>query len=231
MATGTPDVRSAIPRHTGHLLTTVRSLEDAAAPSLCEGWSRGHVLTHLARNADGMAAVVTAVVHGTRASMYGGGDARDADIEAGADRPASALLADVEASAARLAAVLPLLGEQHADQPVERTPGDVRWTAGELPLMRLREVVFHHVDLDAGFTFDDVEPDLVDLFLDGEVARLRGADDVPDVTLRTPDGRQWTTGTGTASVSGSPAALLGWLARGLTTGVSADHLPALPKGR
>jgi maleylpyruvate isomerase len=130
-----------------------------------------------------------------------------------------------------LADALPRLRPEHADRPLERTPGDVRGTATEIPLMRLREVVFHHVDLDAGFGFDDVEPDLVRLFLDEEVQRVRGAEDAPDVTLRTPDGDQWTIGLETASVTGSPAALLGWLARGLTTGLAADHLPRLPKGR
>ena len=97
--------------------------------------------------------------------------------------------------------------------------------------MRLREVVFHHVDLDAGFGFDDIEPDLLRLFLEEEVARVRAADDAPDATLTTPDGDQWTIGLGTASVTGSRAALLGWLARGLTDGVSGEPLPRLPKGR
>ena len=62
--------------------------------------------------------------------------------------------------------------------------------------MRLREVVFHHVDLDAGFGFADIEPDLLRLFLEEEVARVRAADDAPDVTLTTPEGDQWTIGSG-----------------------------------
>ncbi|MEV7393377.1 maleylpyruvate isomerase N-terminal domain-containing protein, partial [Streptomyces sp. NPDC091215] len=40
---------------TGHLLETAARFTDAdvRAPSLLPGWSRGHVLTHVARNADG----------------------------------------------------------------------------------------------------------------------------------------------------------------------------------
>ena len=40
---------------TGQLLQTVAQFTDAdvRAPSLLPTWSRGHVLTHLARNADG----------------------------------------------------------------------------------------------------------------------------------------------------------------------------------
>jgi maleylpyruvate isomerase len=225
------DVLALIPPHTERLLETARALDDPGAPSLCEGWSRGHVLTHVARNADGLVSLVGAVVDGTGGTMYASRAARDADIDAGAGRPVPELVADVEQTAVPLADALPRLAPEHADRPLERTPGDVRGTAADIPLMRLRELVFHHVDLDAGFGFDDLEPDLLRLFLDEEVQRVRAADDAPDVTLRTPDGDEWTIGLGTASVTGSRAALLGWLARGLTTGLTADHLPRLPKGR
>jgi maleylpyruvate isomerase len=97
--------------------------------------------------------------------------------------------------------------------------------------MRLRELVFHHVDLEAGFGFGDVDPQVQRLLLDEEVRRLRACEPAPDVTLRTPDGDEWTVGEGTASVSGDPGALLGWLGRGLGTGVAGDPLPRLPEGR
>lgn len=103
--------------------------------------------------------------------------------------------------------------------------------AKNIPFMRLREVVYHHVDLEAGFTFADVDADLQRAFVDEEVRRLRALEAVPDLTLRTPDGDEWTVGLGTASVSGERAALLGWLARGLTDGVAGDPLPHLPEGR
>lgn len=231
MATGTPDVLALIPGHTERLLATARSLDDPGAPSLCEGWSRGHVLSHVARNADGLVALVGALVDRTGATMYASRPARDAEIDAGADRAVPELVTDVEQTASTLALELPRLGPEHGDRPLERTPGEIRGTAADIPLMRLREVVFHHVDLDAGFGFDDVEPDLVRLFLDEEVQRVREAGDAPDVTLATPDGDQWTIGLGTASVTGSAASLLGWLARGLTNGVAGDPLPRLPKGR
>src|SRR5690349_12024814 len=48
-------VLERIEAETRRLLDTAAALDDAAvrAPSLLPGWSRGHVLTHLARNADG----------------------------------------------------------------------------------------------------------------------------------------------------------------------------------
>src|SRR5690349_1537473 len=91
-----PDVLTAVSTQTAALLRTARSVDDPRAPSLCEGWSRGHVLTHLARNADGLAALVRSAVDGTGETMYASNEARDADIDAGADRPLDELLDDVE---------------------------------------------------------------------------------------------------------------------------------------
>src|SRR6476659_761455 len=80
---------------------------DVAAASLCQGWTRGHVLTHLARNADGIAATLKGALNGEIVPRYPGGwDARNADIDAGADRPAATLIADVRESAERLDRVL-----------------------------------------------------------------------------------------------------------------------------
>jgi len=226
-----PAVLDAVGEQTAALLVTARSLDDPRAPSLCEGWSRGHVLTHLARNADGLAALVRSAVDGTGETMYASPEGRDADIEAGADRPLAELVADIEATAASLAAQLPRLGPEQAEQRLERTPGQFVVKAKNIAFMRLRELVCHHVDLLAGFGFAQAGPDLQRLLLDEEVRRLRAADPAPDLTLRTPDGDQWTVGAGTASVEGDRGALLGWLGRGLTEGVTAQHLPRLPEGR
>ena len=226
-----PDVLDAVGEQTAALLRTAHSLEDAQAPSLCAGWSRGHVLTHLARNADGLSALVRSAVDGTGETMYSSLEARDADIDAGADRSPRELVDDLERTAAALAEQLPRLGPGQAELRLERTPGVFQVKGKNIPFMRLREVVFHHVDLSAGFGFGDVPPVLQRMLLDEEVRRLRASDPAPDVTLRTPDGDEWTVGAGTASVSGDRGALLGWLGRGLTAGVAGDHLPRLPEGR
>jgi len=49
------------------------------------------------------------------------------------------------------------------------------------------------------------------------------------VTIRTDEGDAWSIGDGRPTVSGSRAAVLGWLTRGLTEGVVGD-LPTLPFG-
>ena len=53
----------------------------------------------------------------------------------------------------------------------------------------------------------------------------------PAVRLRTDEGEEHSLGDAPVEVSGSRAALLGWLARGLTEGVRCDGpLPTLPSG-
>ncbi len=166
-----PDL-TLLTRHTELLLATARSLTDVGAASLCTGWTRAHVLSHLARNADGLSALVRAAADGTGETMYAGDAERDADIEAGAGRPLADLVADVERTAIELAEALPRLASLDPETRVERTPGGQTFRVGMLPALRLREVVYHHVDLDAGFTFADVEPELVADFLADEYTRL-----------------------------------------------------------
>lgn len=167
-----PRLVDAVRAHTDLLLGSARGLDDPAAPSLCVGWSRGHVLSHVARNADGMTALVRAAVDGSGETMYASSQARDADIDAGSARPLDELVTDVARSAAALAEALPRLGVEHGAIRLERVPGVYLMHAARIPFVRLREVVYHHVDLDAGFTFDDVEPWLLSLFLHDEDARL-----------------------------------------------------------
>lgn len=166
-----PDL-GLLKRHTELLLGSARELTDTSAPSLCTGWSRGHVLTHIARNADGMAALCRSALEGTGETMYRSDESRDSDIEAGAHRPVTTLVDDVATSAAVLDPLLTRLGPEHADLTVERTPGGHRFRVGDLIGLRLREVVYHHVDLATAFTFADVEADLVAAFLNDEYLRL-----------------------------------------------------------
>lgn len=67
---------------------------DVRAPSLLPGWTRGHVLAHLARNADSHERMLLAAALGEVAAQYPGGrDQRAGEIEAGAGRPAAELVA------------------------------------------------------------------------------------------------------------------------------------------
>jgi maleylpyruvate isomerase len=214
---------------TERVVATASSLRNDAvlAPSLCAGWSRGHVLSHLARNADALGRVCTVALTGAPGTMYASQEARDAEIEAGARRPAAAQSADIIESAERLEALLGALRPEHADVEVERVPGGPTITVGAVPFMRLRELVFHHVDLDACFRFDRVAPEVLDLLLADSVERLRRQPDAPSVRLTTPAGGSWVVGDGRTLVTGSPAGLLLWVARGRTDDVAIDGPPPI----
>jgi maleylpyruvate isomerase len=141
---------------TSRLLATATTLSDAdvRAPSGLPGWSRGHVLTHIARNADSLVNLLTTATTGIEHPQYPSREARDAGIEAGADRPAADQLADIETSHG-------FFMEAAAAVPAGCWQREVRWMSGELrPAAkvldtRLREVAIHHIDLDAGYTASD----------------------------------------------------------------------------
>lgn len=225
------DTAAAVAQHTTRLLDTARALPDATAPSLCEGWTRGHVLSHVARNAEAIGRLADWAVSGTRQEMYpGGAKARNAEIEAGAGRSLDDLVTDVSDTATALAPRLGALSGELAVEQVEMR-GGLMVSPRELPFLRLRELVFHHVDLDAGFGFADVEPDLLLVLLEDAVRRLAVTPGAPSVTLRTDEGETWTVGEGSTEVGGTRAGLLLWLARRIGDEVRpAGVLPELPRG-
>jgi maleylpyruvate isomerase len=138
--------------------------DDARRPSLLPGWTVGHVLTHLARNADGNVRMLDAANRGEVVAMYEGGmDGRAADIEAGAGRPAATLVADVRATIYRLeqqwAAMTAAGWEGEGIGATGRVP------IAEVPFRRWREVEVHHADLGLGFGPQDWSRDYVRLEL------------------------------------------------------------------
>ncbi len=228
-------------RQTDRLLESVSRLDQPSvrAASRLPGWSRGHVLTHLARNADALGRVAQVAVTGEVLPMYASAEQREADIRAGAGRPIGELAADLETSAERLLAVLAAARADRLDRAVPTGRG---WdmTAREVPWFRVREVVYHHVDLDGPFTFADVPDGLVRTCLQDCVGRLTEApttrvvatfDAGPVLELILGDEVGSGAGSGPVqTVHGSGADLLAWLtgrSNGLTLSAD-DSLPVLP---
>lgn len=220
---------------TQRLLATVAGLDDAAVAgdSRCAGWTRGHVVTHLARNADALRRLVRRVLTGDQLPMYASDEARDQEIEQGADRPARDQEADLRLACERFAAYAAPLGTEDwlADEVVPARGGRTV-AVRDLPWLRLREVVVHHLDLDAGFAYGDLPDRLQHDLLVDQAPRLGGAGVA--VRLLTDEGDDLVTAAGggpTVTLRGSRAALLGWATRGLTDGVATDgDLPTLPFG-
>jgi len=224
------DNLALLEHETGLLMTTAATLDDKTirAPSLCEGWTRAHVLSHIARNADALGNLVSWAVTGTPRAMYDSPDSREADITAGAIRGAQEIMADVLDSAARFASAAGGLAGAPEQAEVEMRGGRVV-QGGQLPTLRLMEVVFHHVDLEAGYTFADADPGFVKRAITIAVQRFRSRGQVPSITLRGNDGATWSLGDGAQEIGGANAALLLWLARGEGQGISSSaQLPRLP---
>jgi maleylpyruvate isomerase len=224
------DNLALLAHETSLLMRTAAGLDDESirVPSLCQGWTRAHVLSHIARNADALGNLVSWAVTCTPRAMYDSPEARDADIEAGSTRGAEEIFTDLEDSAARFAAAAK--GLAGAPEQVElEMRGGRRVLGGQLPTLRLMEVVFHHVDLEAGYTFADADPGFVKRAISVAVGRFSARDQAPSITLRSDEGDRWSIGDGAQEVTGSNAALLLWLARGDGARVSSEApLPRLP---
>jgi maleylpyruvate isomerase len=197
---------------TDRLLASVATWDatDLAERSRLPDWSRAHVLTHLARNADGMRNCLLAARTGVAVPMYPSRELRDADIVAGATRPASVVLEDLRASAECFALDAGDLDEKAWAREV--TFGAFTTAASGVIPHRMREVEAHHVDLGAGYTFTDSPDDALLVFLDLLPAKFAGSTLDPCTVVATDLDRQWRIGAGDGPrITGTGAALLPWL--------------------
>lgn len=212
-----------------------------AAPSLLPGWSRAHVLTHVARNADAMINLLDWARTGAPSPAYASREQRDRDIEAGAGRDPSDIRDDVLASSDRLAVAV-------------RGMPDVAWSsqvgdsgrpmpASDIPWLRAREMWVHSVDLDVGSSLADAPSPMLTALL-ADASRTIGG---PPLRLVATDlERDWPVGGDGAAIEavdagdvrrveirGTAAALATWLlgrskGRDLRTG-DGSPLPTPPR--
>jgi maleylpyruvate isomerase len=145
-------VSDQIDHATQRLLGTARVIAepDLRAPSLLPGWTRAHVLAHLARGADAMRNLLVGARAGQDRPAYLSAQARSADIEHGAGLGAKELMADLAGSAMALRSVSKQLPDGAWQFPV-RVLDSRRFPAEELLTRRLVEVELHHCDLGAGY--------------------------------------------------------------------------------
>jgi len=210
---------------TARLLATCVGLdaEAVAAPSRLPGWSRAHVLTHLARNADALRGMLLAARTGATLTPYPSAELRDADVMAGATRPAHLILLDVRASAERFALDAESLDPRTWSRSLVllRPPSML---AADLPGHRLREVEAHHTDLAAGYDLTQTPAEVLRSFLGQLRVRFAGSALDPAVLVATDLGDEWRIGAGDPGegtgggegsaagprIAGPAAALLSW---------------------
>ncbi len=199
-----------------------------AAPSRLPGWTVGHVVTHLARNADGLRRVLVGARVEQQLQPYDSPQARNDDIEQGATRSTDTIALDLAAADRHLAQTIDELPQPAWAFTVDLGRGGPAPAAVVLAA-RLGEVELHHDDLgvDGG----------LDLLTEAQAGRLLAAvqhsyvrtRDVPAMTLEPADGPPIPVRGGGPVVAGSNLALVRWLAGRGDGGIrSAGPLPVLP---
>lgn len=211
-------------RGTDKLTAAVAGMSDAdlVEPSRLPGWTRAHVVAHLARNGDALRNVLTWARTGVETPMYASPQARDADIERTAQLPAAELRQDLVDSIAALDADIAAMTEADWNGEARTRQGRLI-TGAEVPWMRCREVWVHAVDLDGGVEFTDF-PSKIGLALLADACGFAASSSADVQIVATDADFEVTLGPGTTTVRAPVAELLPWvLGR-----QDRPDLPALP---
>ena len=183
------------------------------APTLLAGWTRRHLVAHLAANAEAIGRLISWARTGRESRMYSSPGQREADIEAGAKLSDRELTAWFDRSAGELSAAMAALPAGAWQSEVVTAQGRIV-PASETPWMRSREVMVHAVDLEVGLTFADLPGDFL-AALRADIVGKRGAQNVPDVRGSTAAVTAYLAGrpfTGVTTPDGQlPGRLPPWL--------------------
>jgi maleylpyruvate isomerase len=123
---------------------------DLRAPSLLPGWTRAHVLAHVARSADAMRNLLVGIRSGQARPAYASQEARDAGIEHCARLKPQELVADLAGSAMAFRTIMRQMPDEAWEVEV-RVLDSAPFPAADLPIRRLVEVELHHCDLGTGY--------------------------------------------------------------------------------
>jgi maleylpyruvate isomerase len=230
--TGRHDLHATLPwmrAGTTHLLAEVDTLtdDDLRAPSALPGWTRAHLVGHLARNAEALNRLAAWASTGEESPMYANPQQRADEIEQSATLPATTLRPDLASTAATLDNALTALTAQQWQTQVRSALGRTI-PAAEVPWMRIREVWLHAADLDTGATLTDLPQAVLDLLLDDVTATLSAKQDCPSLELAPADrSRRWRLGRDEpgSSITAPAADLVGWL----TGRIHDPARPTLPR--
>ncbi len=212
-------------------LTQVSKLDATAVheASALPRWTRGSVITHVARNADGIARLAGWAQTGVEEAMYGERHPRNRDIEDGASRCLEEQEADVRASARRLEAAFGRLARDAWSVRVRTATREME--ASYLPWMRAREVWLHALDLDTGATYRDLKPGFAERLLDELVQDFADRPGMPALAVETRDRLREVRGAGQpVRIAGTPAAVACWLSGrpGPVTRPDGGPIPPVP---
>lgn len=214
-------------------IRTVDSLSDEqwGEPSVLPGWTRGHVVAHLALNAEGFNRALDGIQDGKSQAIYDSDGSRDTAIEELATADPAAIRDRYFAATTRLRHTFGALTSDQWEERVTRVPDAPEWPVATLPTFRRREVEIHHADLACSYSAADWPLDFTIGLLDLVVPNHRASDQSPAFTILATDLNQtWSVGADSPVISGPANALAWWLVgRGDGQGLSSDRgaLPAL----
>lgn len=190
------DARRWVTEGTALLTGAIDGLDRSAfdGDSQLPGWTRKHLVGHIAANADALGNLISWAETGVEKRMYASTEQRNADIEAAATRPAEELREWYLRGAGELEAAMDRLTPEQWEHEVI-TAQLVTRKASDVPWMRAREVFIHAVDLGVGITFAELPDDFL-LALAGEIRTKRGLSDgdLRGVDGSLPDVAAWLAG-------------------------------------
>jgi maleylpyruvate isomerase len=228
-----PHAREWVAQGTALILDKVARFDDAAfvRPSGLPGWTRSHLLAHLAANAEALHRLTRWAATGEPSPMYASREQRDGDIERGAELTPARIREWLGEAVVLLGSGMDALSAEAWRNPVSTAQGTTV-PATEIPWMRTRELWVHAVDLDADVDFADF-PAALRTELIADVTSLRSTrQQGPELLMRSTDSDDaWrVAGAGpVVTVSGTRADLARWVtgrgSRGLDCGE--DSLPEL----
>lgn len=225
-----PSALNRLGRETDMLLATVDSLSESemAGPSRHPGWTLGHVVTHLARNADALSNLIDWAVSGEETAGYESEESRDKEIEEGASRHYREIKKDLREASDRFASKVHLLRGDLATEEVRLLDHTIE--ARDLVALREYEVIIHHYDLGTVWTIEEADPEAQLDALEMAVGLFSDRDDVPGISIRTVEGEEFELAGGGTEVRGERGGVVEWLVRGVTDNVRCDgDLPQLPE--
>jgi maleylpyruvate isomerase len=227
-----PDVEEA----TRRVIQSASAFDDEQVrePSLCPGWTRAHVLAHLAANADGTARLLRWIATGEQHLKYPSPQARVEEIEERSRQPAAALATGLGESATRIVAELDRIRPDRWGVTVPGGAGGTgpQVTAADILWSRLQELELHHVDLNADYTPAHWSEEFAVRVLSGTLPRLAKGD--PSLALIVEATDTGTSGQigpseGAVFITGPVRALTAWLTgRGTGDGLAVEPHGALP---
>ncbi|GAA1128750.1 hypothetical protein GCM10009630_28230 [Kribbella jejuensis] len=204
-------------------LTAGLDEDTARGDSVLPGWTRGHVITHLANFSEAMTRQVEEALQGRLIEVYDGGrPARDAAIESGAHRPAADLKTHLTQAVTTLMTSWEKVGP--TDWPLPILHRNSNLAAGLQATWR--ELTIHTSDLNLGINPATWSEDFCLHLLD--FLRPRTPDNI-HLILQSPT-TTWENGTGEeVELAGALTDLTAWYAGrpapGPITGSTPELLP------